>query len=109
MLDSHHSLHDGSANPENVEHDTKSPRVLVSTNFTYWGGSGPAVPAPFRDFDGEDVVCSNRGHRSQFAPDLVAAFTSGSVHDADTSESRWSGCEAEASGAAPPEHRHDSP
>jgi hypothetical protein len=74
MLDSHHSLNDGRPNPENVQHDTKTPRVLVATNFTYWGGRGPAVPKRFRSFNGEDVVCTNRGHRSRFPPALVNTF-----------------------------------
>lgn len=69
MMHSHHSLADGRPNPVNVAHDTQCERVLVSTNFTYWGGLGPAVPAPY-----EDLVCSGQGHRSNFPPDLIDKF-----------------------------------
>src|SRR4051794_15870802 len=68
MLNSHHTLHDGSPNPANIGRDTNPPRALISANFTYWGGSGPTVPTKFRDFDGDDVVCDRQGHRSVFAP-----------------------------------------
>ena len=40
----------GSANPENVSHDTEVDRVLISDQFTYWGGQGPEIPARFRDY-----------------------------------------------------------
>jgi Nucleotide modification associated domain 2 len=69
MVNSHHSLYDGTANPLNIEIDTKSERVLVSTNFTYWGGQGPPMPAQF-----EDLVCQGRNHRCNFPQDLVNGF-----------------------------------
>lgn len=71
---SHHSLKDGSPNPDNVKHDTQTDRVLVSDNFTYWGGDGPEIPPRFRDWEGFDI-CANRGHKCQFPDDLVTAFT----------------------------------
>lgn len=71
---SHHSLKDGSPNPDNVRHDTQTDRVLVSDDFTYWGGDGPAIPPRFRDWEGFDI-CANRGHKCQFPDDLVTAFT----------------------------------
>ncbi|HEX8744227.1 MAG TPA: hypothetical protein VF712_13940 [Thermoleophilaceae bacterium] len=74
MLNSHHSLHDGSPNPTNVGRDTRYPRVLVATNFTYWGGSGPAVPGRFRNYEGKDVVQQTQGHRCGFSPTLVDTF-----------------------------------
>lgn len=71
---SHHSMHDGSANPENVQHDTRTDRVLVSDHFVYWGGEGPAIPAEFRDWNGVDVSLGRQGHRCNFPDELVAQF-----------------------------------
>lgn len=71
--DSHHSLKDGSPNPENIKHDTKIDRLLVADDFTYWGAGGPEIPSRFRDWNGFDV-CAGRGHRCVFPTDLVEAF-----------------------------------
>lgn len=71
---SHHTLPDGRTNSVNLNTDTSVNRVLVSRTFTYWGGQGPAVPAEFRNFNGDDIVCAARNHRSNFAPELVQAF-----------------------------------
>ncbi|HUA12810.1 MAG TPA: hypothetical protein VMA83_12510 [Solirubrobacteraceae bacterium] len=75
QLDSHHSLHDGSANPLNVGTDTRVDRVLASQEFIYWGRSGPTVPERLRSFGEahEDLCCHNRGHRCRFDGALVAA------------------------------------
>jgi len=75
QLDSHHSLHDGAPNPLNVVADTATDRVLVSQDFIYWGGDGPAVPEHLRSFgqSSEDLCCKNRGHKCQFDAALVAA------------------------------------
>ena len=71
---SHHSFHDGTANPENVSHDTGVDRVLISDQFTYWGGQGPEIPTRFRDADGADVCVGRQGHKCKFPDDLVQAF-----------------------------------
>lgn len=72
---SHHSLQDGSPNDDNLQHDTKTNRVLISDDFTYWGAAGPRIPERFRDWDGDDV-CAGRGHRCHFDENLVVAFLS---------------------------------
>ena len=69
---SHHSLRDGSSNPENVDHDTRVDRVLISDRFTYWGGDGPEVPAAFRDFDGVDVCLGRQGYMCNFPEELMS-------------------------------------
>jgi hypothetical protein len=69
---SHHSMHDGSANPENVEHDTRTDRVLVSDHFAYWGKEGPEIPPEFRDWEGTDISLGRQGHRCRFPDELVA-------------------------------------
>ena len=70
--DSHHSLNDGRMNDANIEHDTRVPRVLLSSDFVYWGGGGPRLPL----FDEESIVSSTQGHRSKFPASVVAEFES---------------------------------
>ncbi|MGH3040811.1 MAG: hypothetical protein ACRDNG_03565 [Gaiellaceae bacterium] len=67
-------MHDGTANPVNVEHDTGTDRVLISDHFAYWGGEGPEIPAEFRDWDGVDVSLGRQGHRCNFPNELVEQF-----------------------------------
>lgn len=45
QADSHHSNPDGSQNGYNVARDTSTDRVLVSTNFFYFGQEAPVIPA----------------------------------------------------------------
>lgn len=72
QIDSHHSLPDGSPNPANIKVDTGTNRVLVSDDFVYWGGSGPALPRQFLDFGPRhQSVPAGRGHRNHFPPQLV--------------------------------------
>lgn len=67
QLDSHHSMHDGTTNAENLEWDTGVDRVLVSDRFAYWGGAGCKPPSP------ADQICHNtQGHRVNH-PDGVQA------------------------------------
>lgn len=70
---SFHSLPGGQHNPLNLEHDTHSDKVLVGSDFTYWGGTGPKIPQCFRNFNGDDV-CAKRGHRVNFVDGLVTDF-----------------------------------
>ena len=72
--DSHHSYRDGSSNPHNIRNDTKTDRVLCSTDFAYWGRSGPKIPQEFREYCGHDICCSGQGHKSRFPDDLVDCF-----------------------------------
>jgi Nucleotide modification associated domain 2 len=71
---SHHSLQDGSPNLENIDHDTRVDRVLISDRYMYWGADGPAVPSRFRDYDGLDVCLGRQGHRCNFPDQLVMEF-----------------------------------
>ena len=48
QADSHHSLSDGTSNEKNICHDTKVDRVLIGSEFVYFGGSGPKIP-PFQE------------------------------------------------------------
>lgn len=67
QLNSHHTLEDGSPNPENIRTDTSANRVLISHNFIYWGGSGPKIPGRFD-------ICAKRNHRSDFSEAFVDSF-----------------------------------
>jgi hypothetical protein len=69
--DSRHSLGSGEPNPGHIRVDTGSDNVLVSTNFVYFGGSGPEIPAALRA-GSTDVVHDRQGHRSNFPVELVA-------------------------------------
>lgn len=74
QANSHHSRRDGSPNCDNIKHDTQSPRVLVGTEFAYWGGGGPRIPARFRNWAGVDVCCVGQGHKCNFPENFVHAF-----------------------------------
>ncbi len=73
QLDSHHSLEDGSPNQANIKNDTQANRVLISTDFVYWGGEGPRIPAQFRNYQGVDL-CAGRGHKSKFSNTFINEF-----------------------------------
>jgi len=73
QLDSHHSLVDGRPNPKNVRVDTGTNRVLVSNEFVYWGGAGPALPRQFLSYGPHhESVLAGRGHRNRFPAQIVA-------------------------------------
>ena len=74
--DSFHSGLDGSQNWKHTTRDTGTDRVLVSDDFLYFGGFGPAFPAWLRDFNGADVCKSGIGRSSFDDPPLVEAFVS---------------------------------
>jgi len=73
QVDSHHSLSDGTPNSRNIDNDTQTDRMLVSDLFIYWGGSGPAIPKTFRNFQGLDI-CGKRGHKNDFPEKMVHEF-----------------------------------
>jgi hypothetical protein len=73
QLNSHHSHADGSPNLRNIANDTQADRVLVGTDYIYWGRSGPAVPKRFRNYNGFDI-CAGRGHKSKFSDRMVTDF-----------------------------------
>ena len=70
---SYHSLHSGKANPVNVTTDTRTDRVLIGTEFAYWGGAGPVIPDQFRAYEDGDI-CAARGHRVNFPEGLPVSF-----------------------------------
>ena len=69
QLDSHHSLANGAPNLKNIRNDTQTNRVLISTQFAYWGGSGPLIPQNLRNYDGCDL-CAGRGYKRKFPQEM---------------------------------------
>lgn len=59
--DSFHSQPDGTLNPDHVKRDTGVNRVLLSSDFVYFGGSGPRFPTDLVDQNGRPVCKSGRG------------------------------------------------
>ena len=70
---SHHSLADGTPNDRNICNDTKADRVLVATEFAYWGGSGPKIPHNLRNYQGHDL-CIVRGYKRHFPAGMEVEF-----------------------------------
>ena len=71
--DSHHSLLNGMPNKHNIKNDTQTDRVLLSTKYAYWGGSGPEIPKQIRNCNGFDI-CAKRNHKCVFPEELVNNF-----------------------------------
>ncbi len=71
--DSHHSYQGGMPNPHNITNDTQTDRVLLSTEYAYWGGSGPEMPQRFSDDYGFDIFAL-RNHKCRFSKELVNDF-----------------------------------
>ncbi|MCA1971558.1 MAG: hypothetical protein LDL44_01865 [Caenispirillum sp.] len=66
--DSHHSHPGGLPNTANVEKDTQTDRVLISTTFGYWGKDAIAIPPEL------DICHTGRGYRVNFPPRTEASF-----------------------------------
>jgi hypothetical protein len=73
QADSHHSFAGGVRNERNIENDTQADRVLVSTEYAYWGGTGPLIPVDLRNFHGHDL-CIGRGFKRYFPEAMESAF-----------------------------------
>jgi hypothetical protein len=69
-----HSLKNGSPNLGHVVKDTKANAVLISDRFAYFGGSGPIIPATFRDWHGHDICHDRSGYRCHFPDAMRDAF-----------------------------------
>ena len=70
---SRHSTHDGTPNPDHIARDTKVDRVLISQQFVYYGGRGPAIPKHLRSDYQIDLVPRGRSYRVNYPPELRAA------------------------------------
>jgi hypothetical protein len=73
QLHSHHSLEDGSPNPQNVKNDTHPDRLLLSDRFAYFGDAAPPIPDDVRYLDGQDL-CALRFYRANFSAEHIGGF-----------------------------------
>ena len=69
--DSFHSRSDGSLNPDHVARDTGVNRVLISNDFVYFGGEGPAFPHELQDQHGRPLCKTGIGLTAFDAAQLV--------------------------------------
>jgi hypothetical protein len=69
--DSFHSREDGEINPEHVARDTGVNRVLISNDFIYFGGTGPAFSKNLKDRDGRPLGKVGIGSSCFDDPQLV--------------------------------------
>lgn len=72
--DSFHSRPDGSLNPQHVARDTGVNRVLISNDFVYFGGEGPAFPEELRDQQGRQLCKTGIGLTAFDDPQLTKNF-----------------------------------
>lgn len=72
--DSHHSYKNGVPNWYNIENDTKADKMLVSTDYAYWGGFGPPILQEFRNYSGYDICKIGRGYKCYFPGNMVNDF-----------------------------------
>lgn len=74
QLDSYHSNSDGSPNADHVARDTGVNRVLISTDYVYFGGHGPKIPDDLRVPGGPHIVHQGRGRKAIDNRDLIHRF-----------------------------------
>jgi hypothetical protein len=74
QIDSHHSLADGTPNPQNIANDTQTNRILIGRRFAYWGSKAPLIPQEFLGTNDQPTLKVARAHKNQFPPEFVNAF-----------------------------------
>lgn len=72
--DSFHSRPDGHLHPDHVKRDTGVNRVLVSSDYIYFGGYGPKIPHRLVDSAGRSLCKSGIGRSCFDDPALIADF-----------------------------------
>lgn len=68
--DSHHSFPGGVWNAANADRDLSVDRVLVSTEFAYWGRSAPDIPDTLKNFNGENLFADVRDYRRAYSDEF---------------------------------------
>ncbi len=71
--DSHHSYEGGVLNPKNLERDTRTNRVLISSHFYYFGVNAIHIPEKFRS-GSEDIRKEGPAHKCNFEDEFVLEF-----------------------------------
>ena len=69
--DSFHSTEDGQQQPQHVARDTGVNRVLISDDYIYFGGTGPAFPDDLQDENGRPLCKRGIGRSCFDDPQLV--------------------------------------
>jgi len=69
--DSFHSREDGQLHVQHVTRDTGINRVLISDDYIYFGGTGPAFPDDLQDEDGKPLCKHGIGRSCFDDPQLV--------------------------------------
>lgn len=72
--DSFHSRPDGTTDPRHVARDTSVNRVLISDDYVYVGGEGPAIPDALRDESGRPLCKEGVGESKFTDAAVVSAF-----------------------------------
>ncbi|WP_367373107.1 hypothetical protein [Pseudomonas lini] len=72
--DSFHSKEDGALKPEHVKRDTGTNRVLISSDFVYFGGEGPEFPEHLVDRRGRRLCKSGIGSTTFNDPQLFESL-----------------------------------
>ena len=72
--DSFHSTEDGHLHLKHVTRDTGINRVLISDDFVYFGGTGPAFPDDLQDAGGRPLCKSGIGRSCFEDPQLLEAL-----------------------------------
>jgi hypothetical protein len=72
--DSFHSKADGTPEAKHIARDTGTNRVLISSDFVYFGGFGPMFPEDLRSFDGQDICKTGRGRSCFEDTNLIEHF-----------------------------------
>ena len=62
--DSFHSNSDGSPSTNHIAKDTGTNRILVSSDYVYFGGYGPSIPLNLTDSNGLHIRHSGIGHKT---------------------------------------------
>lgn len=74
QLDSFHTNPDGALRPDHVARDTGTDRILISSDFYYFGGVGPEIPVNFRDPARYDLCRKVRQRKRLKDDEWIAEF-----------------------------------
>jgi len=75
QVNSHHTLRDGSPNEQNIKTDTRVNRVLISSDFAYFGCSAVVLPNNFAPGGEYDIAAPRfQGHKCKFPRKSIAEF-----------------------------------
>lgn len=72
--DSFHSLPNGAPNPDHIRRDTGTNRVLISSDYVYFGGQGPMIPDELRDVNGRSLCKHGIGFTAFDDQELVVSL-----------------------------------